>query len=363
MDQEQVYYLTYQRRRKRNTAGQKAPRDISQICRELGYRELLMPAFPSEKGKIYKKLWLLTSAVRAWENVYRSVPEGAALIYQHPGYGIRLTLRYITRLQQKKGCRAVALIHDLESLRKGIAGVISSNERRNEIGDNTLMKRFDAVICHNGRMKAYLVSQGLEEKKLIPLGIFDYLSDAAPAKHVRRAEEPSVAVAGNLAEGKSAYIYRMTEDGHNPGLKVHLFGINYDEAKKTEHTVYHGSFTPEELVGKLDADFGLVWDGPAAETCAGNTGEYLRYNNPHKTSLYLAAGMPVIVWKEAAIAGYVEENKVGLTVGSLFEAEEKIRKISDEEYESMRENARKVSEKILGGQYFRAAIEKALEGH
>ena len=34
-----------------------------------------------------------------------------------------------------------------------------------------------------------------------------------------------------------------------------------------------------------------MWDGPSPDTCAGVYGAYLRYNNPHKTSLYLAAGL------------------------------------------------------------------------
>lgn len=62
--------------------------------------------------------------------------------------------------------------------------------------------------------------------------------------------------------------------------------------------IWHGSFKPEESPEHLQG----VWDGDSVDTCAGNTGAYLRYNNPHKTSLYLACGMPVIVWKEAAIA-------------------------------------------------------------
>ncbi|NRO11242.1 Beta-1,6-galactofuranosyltransferase WbbI [Lactobacillus helveticus] len=48
-----------------------------------------------------------------------------------------------------------------------------------------------------------------------------------------------------------------------------------------------------------------------------NTGNYLRYNDPHKLSLYLASGIPVIIWKKAAEAKFVEENKVGITVDSL----------------------------------------------
>ena len=35
--------------------------------------------------------------------------------------------------------------------------------------------------------------------------------------------------------------------------------------------------------------------------------DYLRINNPHKTSLYLACGIPIITWNKAAIAQYVRK--------------------------------------------------------
>ena len=56
-----------------------------------------------------------------------------------------------------------------------------------------------------------------------------------------------------------------------------------------------GSFLPDELPSALEGSFGLVWDGDSSKTCSGVFGEYLRYNNSHKASLYLASGFPIIV--------------------------------------------------------------------
>ena len=60
-----------------------------------------------------------------------------------------------------------------------------------------------------------------------------------------------------------------------------------------ENETYFGSFLPDELPAALEGGFGLVWDGDSAETCSGVFGEYLRYNNSHKASLYLASGFPL----------------------------------------------------------------------
>ena len=73
-------------------------------------------------------------------------------------------------------------------------------------------------------------------------------------------------------------------------------------------------------------------------TCSGNTGEYLKYNNPHKLSLYMASGLPVIVWKKSAIAEFVLSNNVGIAVDSIFEIKDNINKITDEQYADMRKN-------------------------
>ena len=106
---------------------------------------------------------------------------------------------------QRKGCYFIALIHDLESLRGGIEGFVRKKRRTNEIGDNILLKHFDAVICHNQHMKDYLVSKGFASERLFVLEIFDYLTDE-PCILTSEQDQLSIAIAGNLASSKCGYI-------------------------------------------------------------------------------------------------------------------------------------------------------------
>ena len=138
------------------------------------------------------------------------------------------------------------------------------------------------------------------------------------------------------------------------------FGANYDKTSANENMIWHGSFEPEELPKYLKGDFGLVWDGMSIEACMGNTGEYLKYNNPHKASLYLSSGLPVIVWKNAAMATFVEKYYVGITVDNLKELDKVITEISPEEYEQMYQNTRKLSYKLHEGYFSKKAIRKAI---
>ena len=76
-------------------------------------------------------------------------------------------------------------------------------------------------------------------------------------------------------------------------------------------------------------------------TCTGVYGEYLRINNPHKTSLYLASEIPVIIWKEAALAKFIVDNKCGIAVDSLEDIKQALQDLSEEEYNEMKNNAKR----------------------
>lgn len=351
-----IYHIAV-KKEKKNTAGAKAPDDISNLCDRRGYVRFEMPQMP--KNKYYRKMWLAFVCIKYWKKLEKTTKAGDVVIFQHPMYGNRVSEKMIPRIK-KKGVKFVVLIHDLESLRKGISGVIKENVKTNEIADNLLLKHFDAIICHNEHMRQYMVSQGFDSNKLINLEIFDYLSDVMPKNKYNEIDN-SIIIAGNLAQGKCGYIYDIYSNGMNQKLTTHLFGINYEEKFASTMMKYHGSFKPEELPMYLEGSFGLVWDGITCQTCAGNTGEYLKYNNPHKTSLYLSSGIPVVVWSHAAIADFVQKNNVGICVDSLERLDEVISKISNDEYKEMINNTKEISEKLHNGYYFYTALNKALE--
>ena len=105
--------------------------------------------------------------------------------------------------------------------------------------------------------------------------------------------------------------------------------------------------------------FGLVWDGPSIKTCCGGMGEYLKYNSPHKFSLYLASLVPVIVWSQAAVADIVKDYGIGLVVDSLDELEQVLPSITVEEYNRMIDNIKPIQCKLLQGHFLYEAVKKA----
>lgn len=123
-----------------------------------------------------------------------------------------------------------------------------------------------------------------------------------------------------------------------------------------ENVQYFGSFPSDEIPGKLTGGFGLVWDGASIDGCVGQSGQYLRYNNPHKLSLYLSSGLPVIIWKEAAEADFVEKQGVGICVDSLKELSAKFEMLDENAYNKYAESVRELSEKLRTGQFGKYAI-------
>jgi len=84
------------------------------------------------------------------------------------------------------------------------------------------------------------------------------------------------------------------------------------------------------------------------------------YNNPHKTSLYLLCGLPIIIWDKAAIAAVIKERQLGICISSLEELDGKLKNLSNEDYQKMVNNVAEVREQIISGGFLKVAMDKAL---
>ncbi|MEJ7682690.1 MAG: hypothetical protein WKG06_33500 [Segetibacter sp.] len=140
-----------------------------------------------------------------------------------------------------------------------------------------------------------------------------------------------IAFAGHLA--KSTFVYDL---GNIKNWKFNIYGGEFDSQRnKNINTTWKGEFSPDEVVYHLEGSFGLVWDGADANDIRSNRfGDYMRYNNPFKFSLYLAAGLPVIAPASAAIAKTIEKYNLGFLINSLADLNNIV--ISDSEYDTMK---------------------------
>ena len=354
------YYIQEKdEKRLRYNAGSKARKDADRIFAETGAQALTV-VIPNEgkreqAGKV-RGLYYHFAAKRAWDRALSGTKAGDTVLFQFPVKAHTILLSGALKKLKKRGVKTIALIHDLEYIRNALRdGTGTSAGQRQITEEKTALKAFDRVIAHNGKMKQFLTEKmGLQDKQIVPLEIFDYLIPGYAPREAAR-DRQAVNIAGNLKPEKSGYIYRLPWN-----VRFDLYGADW-KGEETETIRYHGKFLPDELPGQLEGGFGLVWDGPEAEGCSGIYGNYMRYNNPHKTSLYLAAGIPVIIWEEAAMAEFIRREGCGITVKALGEIAERIGKLTEAEYAEMRKQAERIGRRLRDGYYTKKALE-ASEG-
>jgi len=231
------------------------------------------------------------------------------------------------------------LAHDINSLRKGYHGS----------WDFPFFQMSEAIIVHSVAMKDYLVRKGINERKIWILTAFDYLTDDKVT--IRRTNCNEVAYAGNLK--KSTFLHKI--DAKDSQVKFNCYGkqiMNFPTG-----LCYKCAFTPEN-VSALEGAWGLVWDGDSLDCCHGEFGDYLRYNAPHKLSLYIVAELPVIIWESSALAEYVKSKGIGILITSIREINGKIQNISDDEYRNMVLNVQKESMVLREGGHLRNILNK-----
>ena len=329
-------------------AGNKARNDVEEIVKREGYQPLLLTV----------EDWYQMGTVKAQQHkakalaqAFSQLKSGDQLLIQFPMLHHSFFTTRLVRKIQRRGVQVYFIIHDLEALRYANLDTVPLKHKiRVHLQESSLLKVADGVIAHNPIMKSVLVEKGIPEHKLVSLEIFDYLIPNYQEKDGLSKGQPII-VAGNLAQEKAGYLYQLPA---RPAYN--LYGVGFDESRALANETYFGSFLPDELPAALEGGFGLVWDGDSAETCSGVFGEYLRYNNSHKASLYLASGFPLVVWKQSALSHFVLENGCGIAVESLHDLKATIDNLSDADYQDLVDNAKRVGQEIRDGHYLKTAL-------
>lgn len=305
--------------RDNRNASSKAKQDVSHILSQLGYKKLYNP-----------NKYRLVRVIQQFVSIIFLPKETELFIQYYSNYSFFYRL-----LRFKKQVRKIAIIHDMESLRQNMS-------IEQEVG---LLNGFDYIISHNPKMTDYLKGLGVV-KPLYDLNIFDYLL-SPDIKINNKYDMGTVFFAGNLA--KSFFLSKLKDVGN---VHFNLYGAHFDGLKTITmqgNVSYKGSYSPEELIEKVEGGWGLVWDGESIDTCTGVTGEYLKYNNPHKISMCIVSERPVIVWRHSAMAKYVTIRNIGISIDSIYDISKTIKLINDEDYNKMLENVRNEKKRLVQG--------------
>lgn len=324
-----------------NSAASKAVLDCNAIFLQQGYKDFTFTVSDnSNRIKYYASL------LKNMLTFFFSIKPGAVVGVQYPLLSINNVFRYFIKLARFKKVFFFCIVHDLHSLRTG------GNNQALIDDDITNLNQFDCIIVHNKQMLAWLNQNGLQQEAVI-LEVFDYLSDNFNISKTDTSGEKRIVYAGNLI--KSKFIYNLHK---LKNWSFNLYGPGYDPLlqTKSETVVWKGQFSPEQIAKELQGNYGLIWDGENCNACDEILGNYLKYNAPHKFSLYIAAGLPVIAPAGSAIGDFIKANNIGFLIDSVYDLD-KIN-ISPVDYSMMKSNVMVLREKITNGYFFTEALLK-----
>ena len=330
-----------------NNAGSKARNDLEKIFKENGFVQI----GPSLERRFSKRISYYLSAYFKTKKVLRALKKmkGEIIFFQYPVTKGKVINKYLPNIC--KNNKVVFFAHDIDYIRT------KQNYLRKD-DEISYLNMASLLVLHNETMINRLVSDGVNKDKIINLGIFDYLSDYQPDSNADFNGDYTIAYAGSLTKAK---FVEELNSWNEMDFELHLFGDMSSLEIKNKKIVYEGSFSPEELLKHLNFAFGLVWDGLSIASADDDLLNYTKYNNPHKASAYLAAGLPLIAWKESALAKFIEKEKVGFAIGSLLELNERIKKLNKKDYQTMKVNALNLSKAITSGYYTNSAIKNVLD--
>lgn len=293
----------------------KAPADILNLAKKAGYKELVVfDSYPANKVLAYISFLYQTFILA------RKLNKRSIILFQYPFVNVKL-IPFVLKMFKKHFL--VGLIHDINSVR--VKGQLSDDEKK-------ALGCFSKIYAHTVNMRSFL-------EKQLPNGIQYEVLDCFPYLAGKNKEErclsKDICFAGNL--NKSLFLSQFITESRD--LNILLYGSINNPEKFGHKAKYLGHFLPDEIQN-IKGSWGLVWDGESTVCCGGNYGKYLKIIAPHKFSMYLAAELPVIVWKDSAMANIVEKFNLGITINSLSEISARIDALDDKEYQSILCNIR-----------------------
>ena len=311
-------------------AGSKAVRDTNQIVYSFGYTPLPFDLICT--NFISHNIRRLVMVIK----IFFTIKKKDVCFMQWPTYSHAddFLMYYLLKVR----CQHLQLlIHDLTSLRT----------TKNAEYEDRIINLAERIIVHTNPMKDLLVSRGVKKEKIRILTSFDYLvfDSIIPQRKLTR----EIVFAGNLE--KSVF---LSELKCHP-IEILIFCYGKEIPGLSEPLIYKGQFDSDYVSG-IEGSWGLVWDGDSIETCSGRLGEYLKINSPHKVSLYIVSRLPIIIWRNAALANYIEENGLGILIDSLEEIPSLLSNITSERYDSFLKNLDKERVNIIKGEHLRNCL-------
>ncbi|MBZ6003204.1 glycosyl transferase [Leuconostoc gelidum subsp. aenigmaticum] len=255
---------------------------------------------------------------------------GDVIIWQYPKYSPKLELAVI-KWAKKRNILIVALVHDVTMIRTDT----NKLKKYNLETDKEVLQSFDVVMLPLHFINA-LKDFGVNLNNIIEIAPYDFLYNQVitPASY-----QKLVVYAGSLA--KFPNLDQIDFDLIIYGEK------NFSSVVFDQPHIKNGGFVEAtDLPAKLSSGYGLIWDEADNDPYLQ---QYTQWNWPYKFSLYMVSGLPVVAWRESAIADIIMQKNVGVVISKLSELRDMLDSISEERYQQMANNAANFGKQLAMG--------------
>lgn len=303
-----MYYVVTPMQGQTDAAEIKPKIDTTGYLRAIGVQPLRFSRFVKQDRFWRDEIIGMLTAVKANDTV----------ILQLPTYAGDDVESHILALLLQNKVRVVALLHDVDYLR-----FPQSHPQKPAID---YLNQFAAVMVSTAIERQRLVADGIQA----PITVIGPWGYQQTTDYVRPNYTRMVHYAGNLTALRSGFLAHVPAE-----MDLQAYGSN-DGQPDLDFVVasnvhLHGVYSQFQLGTAISNGFGLVWDG----NLAGQFSEYGLVNMPHKLSLYLAQGIPVLAKSGTASGTFVKKNHLGFVGDSLADLEAQLQQVGQKQYDEL----------------------------
>ncbi|GAB2026032.1 sugar transferase [Lactovum odontotermitis] len=292
------------------------------------------PNLTNQPARREKIISALTSVVQENDLVVIQFPLWTQLNFQE---------EFINQLRRKPNVKLVALVHDVTPWMYA--------QDYEPLKDFFLsqLRKFDLLLTANEKM-----SKRLEEDKVtvpsFPMQLWDFRYQG-PLKEKTFKKQLNFLIHRGLKE----IDYRAAAP-----LKIYSQNKENDKFKFLGSVEFQTIKNSNELPSLLEGGFGLVNAQNFKDFTNYDYNDYYGYVNSKRLSLYLAAGLPVIVPSNSPQAELVRSRKLGLVLDNLNEIDHLLLNLTEQDYSAMLEAVKPWQEAVSTGFFTKRALLNAI---
>lgn len=247
-------------------------------------------------------------------------------------------LAFLTKIKEKQ-VKLILITLNIDYLRYDTA---------DKAATVSALQQADVLITLSQAMNQQLLLDGVNVPMVV-LDLHDYLSEGEilPATYMKK-----LIFAGSPY--KATYM-----QGWQSHIPIDIFAREeaIDHIDQLHDSIsYTGYLTPDKMPNLINYGFGLAFD---VDSDAGHFANYQTLNLSHKVSLFLAAGLPIIVNARAASAPILRAANAALVIDSIGDIEDIFYAMDDVQYHKLAHGSAQLGRLVRDGFFYTKAVRQA----